>query len=80
MFVSFHFSAASHNHKDADCFMMFVLSHGEEGTLYAKDAPYKPDRLWTPFTADQCPSLAGKPKMFFIQVNVYCVIDSSTVV
>ena len=23
--------------------------------------------MWEPFTADKCPSLAGKPKLFFIQ-------------
>ena len=24
-------------------------------------------QVWQPFTADRCPSLAGKPKLFFIQ-------------
>lgn len=37
------------------------------GILYAKDTPYKPDILWSSFTADKCPTLAGKPKLFFIQ-------------
>lgn len=46
---------------------MAVLSHGELGILYARDSPYKPECLWSPFTADKCPTLAGKPKMFFIQ-------------
>lgn len=46
---------------------MAVLSHGELGILYARDTPYKPECLWSPFTADKCPTLAGKPKMFFIQ-------------
>ena len=44
-----------------------VMSHGELGILYSCDQPYKPDRLWTHFTGDKCPSLAGKPKMFLIQ-------------
>ena len=48
--------------------IFLVLSHGELGILYASDHPYKPENLWTHFTADKCPSLAGKPKMFFIQV------------
>ena len=47
-----------------------MLSHGELGILYANDQPYKPDRLWTHFSADKCRTLAGKPKMFFIQVMV----------
>jgi hypothetical protein len=46
-----------------------VLSHGELGILYASDHPYKPESLWGHFTADKCPTLAGKPKMFFIQVG-----------
>lgn len=47
---------------------MAVLSHGETGIIYAKDAPYKPeDKLWGRFTGDKCVTLAGKPKLFFIQ-------------
>ncbi|XP_018320704.1 caspase-1 isoform X2 [Agrilus planipennis] len=59
--------SSQYDHSDSDCFLMAVLSHGELGILFAKDTPYKPDSLWTSFTADRCPSLAGKPKMFFIQ-------------
>ncbi|XP_071442442.1 caspase-1-like [Hetaerina americana] len=59
--------AAEENHADCDCFFMAVLSHGERDILYAKDNGYKPDVLWTPFTADKCATLAGKPKLFFIQ-------------
>jgi len=47
---------------------MAVLSHGEQGIIYAKDAPYKPeDNLWGRFTGDKCVTLASKPKLFFIQ-------------
>lgn len=60
-------SAAMEDHSDADCILVTVLSHGELGILYASDQPYKPDRLWSHFSADKCRSLAGKPKMFFIQ-------------
>lgn len=55
------------DHTDHDCILICVLSHGEMGILYAKDTFYKPEMLWHSFTADRCPSLAGKPKMFFIQ-------------
>ena len=48
---------------------MILLSHGNSGTIYAYDAPYPTQKLWEPFTADRAPSLAGKPKFFFIQVN-----------
>ena len=55
---------------DADCVLVAVLSHGEMGILYASDQPYKPDRLWGHFNAEKCPTLAGKPKLFFVQVSV----------
>lgn len=58
---------AEMDHSDSDCLVVAVLSHGEMGMLYAKDTHYKPDNLWYYFTADKCPSLAGKPKLFFIQ-------------
>lgn len=55
------------DHSDADCLLVTILSHGELGYLYAKDCQYKLDTIWTYFTANHCPSLAGKPKLFFIQ-------------
>lgn len=58
---------ANTDHSDNDCLVIAVLTHGEHGILYAKDTVYKPESLWTPFTADRCPTLAGKPKLFFIQ-------------
>jgi len=46
------------------------MSHGEKGILSGRDdSQYKVEELWEPFTADRCPSLAGKPKLFFIQVR-----------
>ena len=47
-----------------------MLTHGEEGILNAKDAKYKSSELWAPFLGDVCPTLAGKPKLFFIQVCI----------
>ncbi|VVC43316.1 Hypothetical protein CINCED_3A009040 [Cinara cedri] len=56
------------DYSDYDCLLMAVLSHGEQGIIYAKDGPYKPeDQLWGRFTGDKCLSLANKPKLFFIQ-------------
>jgi caspase-like apoptosis-related cysteine protease len=48
---------------------MAVLSHGDKGIIYSRDASYSKESLWAPFTADKCPTLAGKPKLFFIQVK-----------
>ena len=45
------------------------MSHGEENAIYARDVTYPIPTLWEHFTADNCPSLAGKPKLFFIQVG-----------
>ena len=32
--------------------------------MYAFDGAFPTQRLWEPFTADRCPSLAGKPMKF----------------
>uniref|UniRef100_A0A1Q3EXQ9 Putative caspase n=1 Tax=Culex tarsalis TaxID=7177 RepID=A0A1Q3EXQ9_CULTA len=58
---------AKMDHSDNDCILITILSHGELGYLYAKDCQYKLDIIWSYFTANHCPTLAGKPKLFFIQ-------------
>nr|UBY00367.1 caspase 1 [Bactericera trigonica] len=56
------------DHSDADCLVITVLTHGlGERYLWANDMPYFVEKLWLPFTADKCRTLAGKPKIFFIQ-------------
>lgn len=51
-----------------DCLAVVVLTHGEDGgRLDAKDREYDHRDLWEPFTATNCPTLASKPKLFFIQ-------------
>ncbi|XP_065371216.1 caspase [Calliphora vicina] len=59
--------AASQDHTNSDCILVAILSHGEMGFIYAKDTQYKLDSIWHYFTAQHCRSLAGKPKLFFIQ-------------
>lgn len=51
------------DHTHFDCFLIAILSHGEFGYLYSKDNHYKLDSITSYFTADRCPSLAGKPKV-----------------
>ncbi|KAJ8675745.1 hypothetical protein QAD02_011531 [Eretmocerus hayati] len=59
---------ADEDHSDSDCICIFVLSHGlQDDLICAKDVVYKVDNLWKPFTAERCITLAGKPKLFFIQ-------------
>ena len=60
-------NAAAEDHTDADCLVVAAMSHGESGVLYAADNVYPVDMLWSPFLGNRCPSLAGKPKLFFIQ-------------
>ncbi|XP_065696991.1 caspase-8-like [Patagioenas fasciata] len=56
------------DHKDRDCFVCCVLSHGKKGIIYGVDGQEVPIReLTMSFTGHNCPSLAGKPKVFFIQ-------------
>ncbi|XP_062475734.1 caspase-10 isoform X2 [Pezoporus occidentalis] len=56
------------DHKDRDCFICCILSHGESGAVYGKDEELVSIRtIMSYFTATQCPQLAEKPKLFFIQ-------------
>ncbi|XP_042896644.1 caspase drICE isoform X2 [Parasteatoda tepidariorum] len=59
--------ASKEEHGENSAFVCCILSHGEQGVLYAADGKYTTDTVFTPFRGDNCPSLAGKPKIFFIQ-------------
>lgn len=51
-----------------DCLLISILTHGgENNVLYADDKAYKLETISDYFTAAKCPTLAGKPKLFFIQ-------------
>ncbi|XP_067008293.2 caspase-1-like [Anabrus simplex] len=59
---------AKEDHSDADCLVVVVLSHGKgKPYIWARDDFYSVESVWTPFTADKCPTLAGKPKIFIFQ-------------
>ena len=71
----------SHNdHWNADCFLLFVLSHGSHGNVYGIDGhklSIEKD-IVTKFDGNNCPALVNKPKMFFIQAcqgGGYYLID-----
>lgn len=69
--VCFYISVRKKDHSHNDCLIVCVLTHGKAGYLYARDYFYKRELLWEDyFTPDQCESLAGKPKIFFIQVMI----------
>ncbi|CDS37385.1 caspase 3 apoptosis cysteine peptidase [Echinococcus multilocularis] len=65
----------SQNHSKYDSFACVILSHGAEGIVYASDGTINVDRLIGYFRSDRCPTLAGKPKMFFIQACRGCKFD-----
>ncbi|XP_018530647.1 caspase-9 [Lates calcarifer] len=63
------------DHSQYDCCVVIMLSHGTEvshsrfpGAVYGVDGQYVPVQLITNYLNGQhCPSLQGKPKLFFIQ-------------
>ena len=55
------------DHSSADCLVVCVLTHGDRGVLWGSDNRYPVEELYSHFTSDKCPSLAGKPKLFFVQ-------------
>lgn len=56
------------NHTDMSCFVCVLMSHGEEGTILGSDQRSIPVKTLTmTMTSDLCPTLQGKPKLFFLQ-------------
>lgn len=60
-------SVAEYDHSQNDCFICCVLTHGEYGSLHSYDDRYPIDNIFVNFLGHRCPSLVGKPKLFFIQ-------------
>lgn len=56
------------DHRDKDCLIVAVMTHGEEkNLLHAFDQTYSLEKITSAFTTEKCPSLSGKPRLFFIQ-------------
>ncbi|XP_064468150.1 uncharacterized protein LOC135378915 [Ornithodoros turicata] len=52
----------------SDCFACFVLSHGDDDFILCGDGQkFNTQDIFAYFTDEACPSLAGKPKFFFLQ-------------
>ncbi|XP_069466560.1 caspase-9 isoform X2 [Ambystoma mexicanum] len=68
-------SLAAMDHSQLDCCVIIILSHGCEarhiqlpGGVYGTDGVVVPvERVVTYFDGQHCPTLRGKPKLFFIQ-------------
>ena len=58
------------DHSNNDCLLVTVISHGkEDGQIAAADEDFFVEDLWENFVGDNCESLIGKPKLFFIDSN-----------
>ncbi|XP_070545591.1 caspase-8-like [Ptychodera flava] len=58
------------DHKAYDAFVCCILTHGSLGAVYGSDGiAVRISDVTSTFTPSRCPTLRGKPKMFFIQVD-----------
>ena len=57
-----------YDHQQYDAFVCCILTHGQMGHVFGSDSvPIPIQELTGLFTGIKCRSLAGKPKLFFIQ-------------
>lgn len=57
-----------YDHKDYDCFVLWLMSHGQEGQFYGADGKTVPIETVRDFFSNaRCSTLKGKPKIIFIQ-------------
>ena len=69
------------DHSNNDCLLVAVMSHGsKDGKIHAADYKYPVQELWEKFLGDNCRSLMGKPKLFFIQACRGGMIDPGALV
>jgi len=55
-------------HRNADAFVLVLLTHGGQGSVYGIDGEkVLVDDITTLFDGRNCPQLQNKPKLFFIQ-------------
>lgn len=59
--------ARKEDHSENDCILIAILSHGSYDNIWARDTFYNLESITSSFTAGNCPSLAGKPKLFIVQ-------------
>ncbi|TRY84916.1 hypothetical protein DNTS_004016 [Danionella cerebrum] len=60
-------AAAHDDHSRCASFVCVMLSHGDEGVFFGTDGAIELKTLTSLFRGNCCPSLVGKPKLFFIQ-------------
>jgi len=61
-------AVSKQDHADNDCLFITIMTHGKrDGKIYAADGEFSVQDLWECFVGNNCKSLIGKPKLFFIQ-------------
>ena len=61
---------AAIDHKNFDCLIVAILTHGIKGKLYSTDGELIcVEDITKLFNGHHCPSLIGKPKIFLLQVD-----------
>ena len=64
------------NHEDYDSFVCVISSHGKDDSMYGANGELLAIKeIAELFTSNRCSTLAGKPKLFFIQA---CIAVQST--
>ncbi|ESO03398.1 hypothetical protein HELRODRAFT_157123 [Helobdella robusta] len=69
-------AATKEDHTNNDCFALALLSHGDDGIIYGIDDHIPLEFLLAP--VKKCSTLAGKPKLFFIQACRGTKLDPGT--
>ncbi|XP_042858269.1 caspase-1-like [Penaeus japonicus] len=59
--------AKHEDHSECDALAVLFMTHGNQDILWAYDMLLDPKTVYELFIANNCPTLAGKPKLFFIQ-------------
>ncbi|XP_072300607.1 caspase-8 [Eucyclogobius newberryi] len=68
MMLSVMKDVSSRDHRNMDCVVCCILSHGQEESVFGVDGQTVPIKQLTMFlNGSKCPSLVNKPKLFFIQ-------------
>jgi hypothetical protein len=64
-------ASSSNDNYESDCLVCVLMSHGDLENLCAYDRDYKTKDVFSIFNGENCPSLSGKPKLFFVQVKLF---------
>jgi hypothetical protein len=64
-------ASSSNDNYESDCLVCVLMSHGDLENLSASDRAYKTKDVLSKFSGQKCPSLLGKPKLFFVQVKLF---------